>query len=395
MFENREQLKKRLQDFISSKSPNKVLLVPPDHSRAHSGGGLITAIFYEIFTKAGIQADILPAIGAHFPMNRAEQLSFFGDIPEERFLVHRWRDGVVKIGEIPAELVQELSEGQVNEAIPVELSKHLLDPSYDLIISIGQVVPHEVVGMANYTKNIVVGCGGSRFINASHMIGAFYGIERILGQIDTPVRRIFDYAEENFLTRLPLEYVLTVTEDGNITKLYTGRSRSLFEEAAAQSQKQNITYLENPIQKCIVYLDKDEFRSTWIGNKAIYRTRMAMAKGGHLIILAPGIRTFGEDPENDRLIRKYGYCGRTKILKLCKTNPDLKNNLSAAAHLIHGSSEGHFKITYAAPILGQEAIESVGYQYMDWPQAKKLQAKPNNKDHHYIPNPAQGLWQIK
>jgi len=392
-----ENLRQALHQHVNGKDIQKVLLIPPDITRSHSGAGIITALYYEIFTHAGIETNILPALGSHAPMTREEQIAFFGDIPAERFLIHRWRDEVTTLGEIPADFVHEASVGLMNTAIPVQVSNHLLDPSYDLIISIGQVVPHEVVGMANYTKNIVVGCGGNHFISASHMVGAFYGIERILGNVDTPVRRLFDYAEENILTQLPLEYVLTVTDLGNIIGLYIGTGRALFERAAALSSERNINYVERPINHCVVYLDEKEFHSTWLGNKAVYRTRMAIADGGHLLVLAPGVKTFGEDAENDRLIRKYGYTGREHILELCKNEVELQNNLSAAAHLIHGSADGRFSITYAAPLLGKEAVEGVGYQYMDWEDAI-TQYNPEtlqpgfNGDTYFIPNPALGLW---
>jgi len=389
---NKAQLREVIEDYCRGKDVKKVLLIPPDISRAHSGGGVITALYYEIFTRSGVHVDILPALGSHFPMTRAEQLSFFGDIPEERFLVHRWRDGVSDLGEVPAAFVREVSEGLMDISVPVQVSDYLLDPSYELIISIGQVVPHEVAGMANYTKNIVVGCGGSGFISASHMLGAFYGIEQILGQTDTPVRKLFDYAEEKFLQRLPLEYVLTVTELGEIIGLYIGKGRGLFERAAALSAVRNINYVEKPLENCVVFLDETEFHSTWIGNKSVYRTRMAIADGGNLLVIAPGVKTFGEDPENDRLIRKYGYCGRERVLELCKTEADLQGNLSAAAHLIHGSADGRFSVTYAAPLLGREAIEGVGYKYMDRDEADAIARR---EDVYYISNPALGLWQVK
>jgi nickel-dependent lactate racemase len=279
------------------------------------------------------------------------------------------------------------------------VSNYFADSSYDLIISIGQVVPHEVAGMANYTKNIVVGCGGSEFINASHVLGAFFGIEKILGNVDTPVRRLFDYAQENFIGNLPVEYVLTVADAGKIAGLYIGKEREIFERAAALSQQLNITYVDTPIESCIVYLDENEFRSAWLGNKAIYRTRMAMAKGGYLLVAAPGVKSFGEDAENDRLIRKYGYAGREKIMRLSKRQPDLKNNLAAAAHLIHGSPEGQFTILYASPHLDRAAIESVGYSYMEWYDAKailrNLSPGLNSNGNYFIPNPAVGLWRLR
>jgi nickel-dependent lactate racemase len=379
------------EDFTRGKNIRKVLLVPPDGSRLYSCGGVITNMYYKLFTQAGVHVDILPALGTHAPMNQAALSAFFGDdIPLERFLVHRWRDGVTSLGEIPADIVNEITEGLFNAPIPVELSGYLLDPAYGLILSIGQVVPHEVVGMANYTKNIVVGCGGSAFINASHMIGAAYGIERILGNIDNPVRRLFDYAEEHFLQQLPIQYVMTVTELGKLCGLFIGRERALFEQAAALSAERNITRVNQPITNCVVKLD-EHVHSTWLGNKAVYRTRLAIADGGNLLILAPGISCFGEDAENDRIIRKYSYIGRERILNLCKTEADLQNNLSAAAHLIQGSSDGRFTITYAAPQLGKATVESVGYQYMDWEEAVK-QGDKNGA--YYIENPALGLWTI-
>ena len=335
--ELREVLKRSIE--AQDKELKKVLLLPPDFTRSHSGAGKITAIYYDLL-KDSCQVDIMPALGTHVPVSDEERAIFFGEqIPKERFFVHNWRNDVVKIGEVPAEFVREVSEGLMDESIDVEVNRRLLDESYDLIISIGQVVPHEVVGMANYSKNIFVGCGGSNMINKTHMLGAFYGLERIMGRDFSPVRKVFDYAEENFIKDMPLMYVLTVTthteEDGVIIHgLFIGRERKIFEEAVALSQEKNLEFVEKPLKKVVVYLDEQEFKSTWLGNKAIYRTRMAIADGGELIVLAPGVRRFGEDMENDRLIRKYGYVGRMKVLELYKQNEDLQNNQSVAAHQI-------------------------------------------------------------
>ena len=382
-------IKEKLEESCRGMNIRKALLIPPDITRAHSGAGPITKMYYDILTQKGATVNILPALGTHAPMTRDEQTSLFGNIPEELFLEHRWRDGVTTLGGIPSDFVHEMSEGFLDKMIPVQVSDYLMDTSYDLIISIGQVVPHEVVGMANYTKNIVVGCGGAEFISASHMVGAFYGIERTLGEVNTPVRRLFDYAEENFLKSLPIMYVMTVMDSDAVAGLFIGRDRKLFEDAAALSCKRNITYVERPIKYCVTYLDEANFHSFWIGNKAIYRTRMAMADGGDLIVLAPGLRAFGEDTENDRIIQKYGYIGRERILELLKTEADLQNNLSAAAHLIHGSSDRRFNIIYAAPHMGKSAVEKVGYSYMEWGDAVKKQSEHGV---YFIQNPAAGLW---
>ena len=352
---------------------------------------------------------MMPTLGTHVPMTKAECDTFFeGRVRHEDLFVHNWRKDVVKIGEVPEEFVAEVSEGLVTDKIDVEVNRRIVSGDYDLIISIGQVVPHEVVGMANYSKNIFVGCGGASMINSSHMLGAFYGMERVMGKDFSPVRKVFDYAEEHFLKDLPILYVLTVTtnscDETKIRGLYIGRERSNFEKAVGASQTYNINQLDKPIKKAVAFVDGREFKSTWIGNKAIYRTRMAMADGGELIVLAPGIDKCGEDCENDRLIKKYGYVGRENVLKLVKENADLRENLSVAAHLIHGSSDGRFKITYAAPKLGKEMVEAINYQYADLGEMIKKYNPAVLKDGwntvdgeeiFYVSNPALGLWGLK
>lgn len=397
-----------IKKSVEGKTLKKILILPPDYTRMYSGAGKITNMYYNLL-KDNCIVDIMPALGTHRPVTKEESEIFFGkDIPYEKLIVHNWRNDVVKIGEVPREFVKSVSEGLVDTKIDVEINKRLLDKSYDLIISIGQVVPHEVVGMANYSKNIFVGCGGSSMINSSHMLGAFYGLERIMGRDFSPVRKVFDYAEENFIKDIPLMYVLTVTttnekDETLIHGIYIGRSRELFQMSVGKSQKMNMTKLQKPIKKAVVYLDPREFRSTWLGNKAVYRTRMAMAEGGELIVLAPNVKKFGEDEENDRLIRKYGYVGRKRVLELVKTEEELKNNLSVAAHLIHGSSDGKFKVTYCTKHLSKEDIEGVGFEFIPYEEAvKKYDPKVlkdgyntvDGEEIYYISNPALGLWTI-
>lgn len=404
---DRIEIEQAVKNSLFGRGPLKrVLLLPPDYTRLYSGAGMLTAMYYKILTAAKTDVDVMPALGTHVPMTRGEAEHFFeGTVPYEKIINHDWRNDVVKLGEVPASFVSEVSEGLVEDKIDVEVNRRLLDPGYDLIISIGQVVPHEVVGMANYSKNVFVGCGGSSMINSSHMLGAFYGMERIMGRDFSPVRRVFDYAEENFIAHIPLMYVLTVTtnrgDDVFIHGLWYGRGRKNFEEAVELSREKNLTFVKEPLKKVIVNLDEREFKSTWLGNKAIYRTRMAISDGGELIILAPGVRKFGEDHENDRLIRKYGYVGRDRVLKLAAENEDLKSNLSVAAHLIHGSSDGRFKVTYATRYLTKEEVTGAGFEYMPLEKAKERWNTDSLTDGYntaggeeifYISNPALGLW---
>ncbi|MCR5263429.1 MAG: lactate racemase domain-containing protein [Clostridiales bacterium] len=393
--------------------PDRILLLPPDYTRMYSGGGMIASIYYDYLTSHGRSVDVMPALGTHAPMTEDEVKAFFrGSVPMEKIIVHRWRDDVVKIGVVPGEFVSSVSEGLIDTPIDVEVNKRIVSGEYGLIISMGQVVPHEVVGMANYSKNIFVGCGGSSMINSSHMLGAFYGLERIMGRDFSPVRQVFDYAEEHFIRNVPLLYVLTTTtnkgDEVSVHGLYTGRSRANFEAAVADAQKYNLIHMDEPIKKCVVYLDPREFKSTWLGNKAVYRTRMAIADGGELIVLAPGVVKFGEDDENDRLIRKYGYVGREKVLELVKQpeNEDLRANMSVAAHLIHGSSDGRFSVTYCTrPENCSEAeVRGAAFGWVDYDtmaaryDPSKLTDGWNDVGGErifYISNPALGLWDAK
>ena len=404
---NDSQIRTALEQSLTDVRLNlkKVLLLPPDFTRFHSNAGRITWHLWDML-KNYCEVDIMPALGTHVPVTESEWKAMFGDIPFDRMIVHNWRTDVVKVGTVPGEYVSEISEGLVSDPIDVEVNKRLLDPSYDLILSIGQVVPHEVVGMANRNKNIFVGCGGSSMINSSHMLGAFYGLERIMGKDHTPVRNVFDYAEEHFLQNIPLSYILTVTTapGGNIHThgLFIGRERKYFEEAVKLAQQKNLIFVDRTFKKVVVLLDEKEFKSTWLGNKSVYRTRMAIADGGELIVLAPGVDKFGEDASIDKLIRKYGYCGRENILRLVKENDDLKQNLSAAAHLIHGSGDGRFSITYCTQHLTKEEVEGVCYGSIPYAEAAKKYNPETLKDGwntlddgeeiYYIPNPALGLW---
>jgi nickel-dependent lactate racemase len=382
----------------------RVLVVPPDQSRIHSRAGELTRHAWEYYADR-LQA-ILPALGTHAAMGPEQLTRMFGAVPQDLFRVHNWRTDVETLGEVPAEYIREQSEGKLNYAWPAQVNRLIAHGGFDLILSIGQVVPHEVIGMANYNKNILVGTGGRDGINRSHYLGAVYGMERIMGRAENPVRNVLNYAADRFLRDLPIVYVLTVigrTDDDRLVMrgLFVGDDAECFHRAAELSVQVNFEILPVPIGKALVYLDPHEFHSTWLGNKAIYRTRMALADAAELIILAPGVKSFGEDAAIDGLIRKYGYRGTPATLSAVSANADLANDLSAAAHLIHGSSEGRFGIRWCPGHLSQEEIESAGYEYGDLKtmlarfNPQKLREGYNRidgEDAFYISNPGLGLW---
>lgn len=383
----------------------KVLAIPPDFTRIHSHAGMVTEFVWEKYNLA--LSDILPAIGTHYPMTGQEIAEMFGKTPGSLFRVHDWRNGLVTLGEVPAEFVREVSAGAVDYPVPIQVDKLLVEGKFDLILSIGQVVPHEVIGMANYNKNIFIGTGGSEGINKTHFLGAAYGMERIMGKADTPVRAVLNYGSDHFAKQLPIVYIQTVVGKEPSGKLvvrglYIGDDQECFNRAAALSLTVNFELLEQPLKKVVVYLDPAEFRSTWLGNKSIYRTRMAIADGGELVILAPGLAQFGEDAGIDALIRKYGYVNTPSVLEMVKQNKDLQQSLGAAAHLIHGSSEGRFSITYCPGKISQREIEGVNFRYADLNTMEKrynpsklrdgMNIMPDGEEIFFVSNPALGLW---
>ncbi len=382
----------------------KVLAVPPDFTRFHSQAGPLTCMIHDYYGPA--LTDVMPALGTHVPMPPWQLARMYPTVPASLIREHDWRKDVVTVGEVPADFVREATEGLYDKPWPAQMNKLLWEGGHDLILSIGQVVPHEVIGMANYTKNIFVGTGGVSGINESHFIGAAYGMERMMGRANTPLRRILNEAAGRFCRHLPIVYVHTVVgpdgKGGLATRgLFIGDHHDCFERAAELSLQVNFNMLDEAPAKIVVYLDPEEFHSTWLGNKSIYRTRMAIADGGELVVLAPEVGTFGEDKEIDRLIRKYGYRRTPEVMRFVRENEDLRNNLSAAAHLIHGSTEGRFTVTYCPGKLTREEVEGVGYAYGDL--AVQSERYPihslrdgwnerNGERFYYISNPALGLW---
>lgn len=400
------EVRQILKDVFDGMGPKKrVLAIPPDYTRLNSYAGPITEMCYDYFGSA--LTDVMPALGTHVPMTDEQISDMFGHTPRQLFRVHDWRNDVVTVGEVPSDYIRKVSESKLEYSWKAQVNRLLLDPSFDLILSIGQVVPHEVIGMANYNKNIFVGVGGFEGINKSHYLGATYGMERIMGRAKSPVRDVLEYASQHFIKNLPIVYIQTVLSKGDdgqmkLRGLFIGDDFECFQRAADLALETNFIMVEKPIRKCLVWLDPKEFMSTWLGNKAIYRTRMALADGAELIVMAPALREFGEDRTIDTLIRKYGYRGTPATLRAVEENRDLRDNLGAAAHLIHGSSEGRFSITYCpGPAVSRQEIESVGFGWASLEETMSRYGVPALKDGwntvcgeeiYYISNPALGLW---
>jgi nickel-dependent lactate racemase len=396
-----EESKKRINSDLK-----RVLLLPPDLTRAHCGVGWMTEKIYHLLGE-DCDVHVIPTLGQHIPHTEEENKWMFGSIPEERIHPHDWREGVTRVGIIPAEVVKDTTGGIADWEIPVDLNSMLMDEQWDLIINLGHVVPHEVLGFANHNKNYFIGLGGKETICTSHMAAAVYGIEKNLGQLITPLRACYNWAEDNLLGHLPDVYfqiVMRRDENNNLVHsgIYVGDDLETYLMAARASREQNITVFDEPVKKIVAVMQADEFRSTWVANKAVYRTRMAMADGGELFIIAPGLERFGEQREVDDIIRKYGYTGTPKVMEEYRVQEDLQDFSHGTAHLLHGSSEGRFAIRYAPLSLSKEEIESVNYEYSDLQEALERynpetmkegwNTMPDGEEVFFISTPSAGLW---
>ncbi len=407
-------LVRTLAEGVVATGARRVLLVPPDHTRLHSRAGEIVAQLTGILDGELETVDVMPALGTHRPLGAAEARLMFGDaIPVDRLLVHRWRDDVETIGEIPAAEVDELAGLPIGLPLPFTVNRALAGGAYDLVVSVGQIVPHEVAGFGGYSKHVCIGLGGRETIQRSHFVGALCGIEETLGRVDAPVRVLLDRGFDRFLEpRCRVLFVLTVVESragGNVLRgVFAGEGGTgaaggaAFRAAAELSSAVNIETVAEPFRRCVAFLNADEYHSTWLGNKAIYRTRLAMADGGELYVIAPGVTRFGEDDLVDRLIRRHGYRGREAALAAMRADAELAANLAAVAHLAHGSTEGRFDVTYCpGPELDRGDVEGVGFRYLALDEAlerfplgpgEERRDRSDGEPFVFVPNPGLGLW---
>jgi nickel-dependent lactate racemase len=386
--------------------PKRVLLLPPDITRMHSGAGKLTEILYNLLAD---EADVhlIPTLGQHVPHTAEENRQMFGAIPNEKIHAHDWRGGCVDVGQLSGRFVDETTQGAADWPIPITLNRMLMEEPWDLIINVGHVVPHEVLGFANHNKNYFIGLGGKDLICAAHMAAASCGIENNLGHLVTPLRACFNRAEDDYLGKLPDLYVQVVLARNQNDKLvhtgvYVGDDLETYLNAARQSREENITIFDEPVKKIVCVMQGDEFFSTWVANKSVYRTRMALADGGELIVIAPGLKRFGEQPEVDDFIRKYGYVGTPRVMEQYRDNADMQDLAHATAHLIHGSSEGRFTIIYAPGQLTRKEIEGVNFKYADigatidrfQPDRRKQgwNTTADGERFYFIPTPSAGLW---
>jgi nickel-dependent lactate racemase len=408
------------------KDLSRVAVISVDVTRLNGRSGDLVNYLY----VQGVNIEnIFLSLGSHEFHSRAVNRKMFGDIPESLFVNHNWND-VTEVGRFPRSYLEELCSRPLDflpEEIPVELNtafyEGMKSGRYTCCLSFGPVFPHEVVGFSNGVKNRWVGIGGRHFLDASHsMMGLGYGMENTLGVLDTPLRKLLNRATEDFIPDFDIIDVLTVLgadEDGFpcVKGFFMGDDFETHAKAAALSEKLNVDYLDEAAEDVVVYLDPDEYKSFWLGNKAVYRTGMGIARGGRLHVLAPGVRSFSdsaEQGERERLIEEVGYKGLSHVRKCLESTPGLKDNLSVAAHCVHGSplmddgGDPLFEIIYYTNPnhMPRKRVENAGFKWGDYGQVEDV-SLPDSQGFHdnfgigrskkvyFVPDPGMALLKVK
>jgi nickel-dependent lactate racemase len=355
----------------------RVLAIIPDKTRDDNTHHLFP-VAADFLAQRGVASfDALVAQGTHPPMSESQKLAKIGRTEfSGQLFDHRWDepDELITIGELSAETVRQLTNGLLQHAIPVSLNKLLAPGIYDTVLVFGATVPHEVAGFAGGAKYFFPGVAGPELTHTTHWLGALAGIENIIGQVDTPTRRLIEAAADLIPARI-ISLNTVVSRNGNdelVTyALFAGNIREAFRRAAEVSRQVHIRYTDRKYKRVVALLDP-HYDELWVGGKASYKLGAIVEEGGELIIYAPHLSKLSET--HGRLSEKYGYAPLESVRDMLGVSQELRENLCIAAHLAHVAYAGRldadgkvvprYRITMATG-LDEETCRRVNLGYLD------------------------------
>ncbi|MEP6946356.1 MAG: lactate racemase domain-containing protein [Acidobacteriota bacterium] len=360
----------------------RVLAIIPDKTRDDITHLLIPLVAKALMTKEVADFDALVAQGTHGSMTHEEKClkvgGTHGSLPSglSHIYDHRWDhpDDLVIVGTLTAERVEELTDGLLKTEIPLSINFRLAKGVYDVVLIIGGTVPHEVVGFAGGAKYFFPGVSGPELTHATHWLGALVTIEKTIGRIETPTRRLIE-ASADFITPPIISFtsVSTRSEHNELRThaLFAGDYRAAFRKAAEVSKSVHIKYVTKKYARVVAMLD-DHYEDLWVGGKASYKLGGILENGGELVIYAPHLRSISET--HGELIARFGYAPLEVILEQLAESVELQNNLCVAAHLTHvsygsrkdarGKIQPKYRITLATQI-GAEVCAKINLNYLD------------------------------
>ncbi len=323
-------------------SGKRILTIIPDRTRT-APIPLMFRLFNEIITPEVKQHDFIIALGTHKPLSSREITLLTGCSPDEaevrygnvRIYNHDWdrKDAFTRIGSIPKRDVRELSDGKLSQDLPVRINRLILD--YDILLVLGPVFPHEVVGFSGGNKYFFPGIAGPEIIDLTHWLGALMTSRDIIGTKHTPVRRIIDRAASLIPAGKFCFAMVVMGED--LAGLYTGTPETAWGKAADLSSKVHIRWCPRAYRQVLSIMPA-MYDDIWTAAKGMYKVEPVTEDGGEVIIYAPHIAEFSYTHGN--IIEEVGYHVRDYFMgqwDRFKGYP-----YSVLAHSTHLSGQGTF-----------------------------------------------------
>lgn len=361
----------------------RVLAIIPDKTRDDNTDVLFPLAAEVLANRAVGAFDALVAQGTHAPMTEAEKRLKIGDADGKslplagRIFDHEWSnpEQLVKIGELSAETVGEITGGLINKTVPLTINKLLAPGVYDVVLIFGATVPHEVAGYAGGAKYFFPGVSGAELTHLTHWLGALAGIENIIGRVETPTRHLIEAAADFVRAEIVSFTSVVRREDERLRTyaLFAGDFRAALRKAAEVSRRVHIKFTGRKYRRVVALLDA-HYDEMWTGGKASYKLGGIIEPGGELIIYAPHLRCISDT--HGQFIEKFGgYAPLEKVRELVAASGELEANLCVAAHLAHVAYGGRrteegeilprYKITLATQI-DAETCRRVNLGFLDY-----------------------------
>lgn len=342
---NKDQVDNFITDIADSGAfDNKnILVIIPDNTRSVPMPLLFDSLCSNLCPRTK-KLDYLIALGTHAPMSLDKINKHLGmdegtrkvKYPSVDIYNHRWedKDTFVELGKISENEVYEISDGLLKEEMRISINEMILH--YDLLLIVGPVFPHEVVGFSGGNKYFFPGISAGDMINLTHWLGALLTIPNVIGIKDTPVRQLINKAA-SFIHKEKLCLSLTVTKEG-LKGIFFDTPENSFEEAAEFSKQNHIIYKEKKYQT-ILAETPSKYDDLWTGGKCVYKLMGVADKNAKLIVYAPHITEISYS--HGYMIKKIGYHVKDYFLKQWDQFEDYSKGI--IAHSTHVKGLGTFE----------------------------------------------------